>query len=68
MTPDEIRQFRSALGLSQRKAADLLGVSRRTVEDWEAGRRRAPHYLRLAAAAIIYQLPPWPAHSKEEQR
>lgn len=60
MSPDEFRHFREAAGISQRKAADLLGVSRRTVEDWEAGRRNAPNYLRLAVSAILNGLPPWP--------
>jgi len=65
MTPDEIRKLRQAEGLSQRGLADRLHISRRTVEDWESGRRRAPWHLKLAAAAMRYRLPPWPPQSKE---
>lgn len=31
--------IRERLGLSQQELADLLGISRRTVENWEQGRR-----------------------------
>ena len=31
---------RTSVGLSQQKFADLLGVSTRTLQEWEQGRRR----------------------------
>ncbi len=38
--PDpEVRAIRDKLGVSQEKFAMLLGVSKRTVENWEQGRR-----------------------------
>ena len=37
--PDDLRAFRSRHGLSQAQAAAALGVSVRTWEAWEAGRR-----------------------------
>lgn len=38
--PDpEIKALRERLGVSQEKFAILLGVSRRTLENWEQGRR-----------------------------
>lgn len=38
--PDpEIKAIRDNLGVSQEKFAMLLGVSKRTVENWEQGRR-----------------------------
>lgn len=38
--PDpEVKEIRSKLGISQDKFALLLGVSKRTVENWEQGRR-----------------------------
>lgn len=44
---------RSKVGLSQNDFADLLGVSLRTVQDWEQGRRNptgaAQTLLRVAA-------------------
>src|SRR5262249_9647058 len=37
MTPDEVRRARKALGLSQSKFAELLGVHLVTVKKWETG-------------------------------
>jgi putative transcriptional regulator len=38
--PDpEVKAIRDRLGVSQEKFAILLGVSKRTVENWEQGRR-----------------------------
>jgi len=37
-TPDEIRDLRRQLGYSQVIFANVLGVSNRTVEDWESGK------------------------------
>lgn len=45
---------RERLGLSQQELADVLGISRRTLENWEQGRREptgaAKVLLRVAAA------------------
>jgi putative transcriptional regulator len=38
--PDpEVKAIRERLGISQEKFAVILGVSKRTVENWEQGRR-----------------------------
>ncbi|MES9990727.1 MAG: NadS family protein [Candidatus Thiodiazotropha sp.] len=38
--PDpEVKEIRERIGVSQEKFALLLGVSKRTVENWEQGRR-----------------------------
>lgn len=37
MTPQEFKDWREALGLTQQQAAELLGVTRRAVVKWEAG-------------------------------
>lgn len=39
MTPDEIRGIRAIHGFSQAKLADELGLSVRTVQQWEQGIR-----------------------------
>jgi hypothetical protein len=39
-----IRVMRERLGLSQQGLSDTLGVPKRTIEDWEAGRRRPPQW------------------------
>ena len=36
----EISEIRESTGLSQSRFAELLGVSVRTLQDWEQGRRR----------------------------
>lgn len=47
-------QARAQVGLSQQDFADLLGVSARTLQDWEQGRREpngaAKTLLRVAVA------------------
>lgn len=35
MTADQLRAYRASFGLSQRAAADLLGVHWRTLQNWE---------------------------------
>ena len=39
-TPDEIRQIRHNLSMSQGFFADVMGVSKKTVESWEYGKGR----------------------------
>lgn len=36
----EVRQIREKTGLSQKHFAALVGVSKRTLENWEQGRRK----------------------------
>lgn len=35
----DISEARTALGLSQQEFADLMGISKRTLQEWEQGRR-----------------------------
>ena len=35
----EVKAIRAKTGLSQRRFADVVGVSKRTLENWEQGRR-----------------------------
>jgi putative zinc finger/helix-turn-helix YgiT family protein len=37
LSPEEIRQYRTALGLKQQELADLLGVAVSTLSRWETG-------------------------------
>jgi DNA-binding transcriptional regulator YiaG len=41
-TPEEIRELRTAYGLTQAQFGEIVSAARRTVEDWEAGRRNMP--------------------------
>ncbi len=57
--PDpEVQVIRERLGVSQEKFATLLGVSRRTVENWEQGRRQptgpARSLLRVVEADPVH--------------
>ncbi|MEW6119710.1 MAG: VC1465 family Xer recombination activation factor [Pseudomonadota bacterium] len=49
---------RKTAGLTQRKAADYLGVSLRTVRNWETGANRIPYpafkLIRMRAKAIVH--------------
>lgn len=53
-TLSPIAEARSRLGMSQSELADLMGVSARTLQDWEQGRRKptgaAQMLLRVAIA------------------
>lgn len=42
MTPQEFKEARISLGLSQSKMAGVLGVSKRTLEYWEADDGKRP--------------------------
>ena len=48
-----IRDARKAAGLSQQGVTDALGIPRRTLQDWEAGRRTPPGW---AEALVIAKL------------
>lgn len=37
--PNEVAQARQVSGLSQTEFADALGISKRTLQEWEQGRR-----------------------------
>lgn len=52
MTPTELRSRRLALGLSQQKLAEALGVQRLAVIRWEKGDRSIPPYLALALESL----------------
>ena len=59
VAPGELVMFRKRRGITQAGLAELLGVSKRGVEDWEGGRRTPPAFLRLALAALISGAEPW---------
>ena len=48
-----IREARKAAGLSQQGVTDALGIPRRTLQDWEAGRRTPPGW---AEALVVEKL------------
>lgn len=41
----KIKELRIAAGLTQKAFADLLGIPKRCVENWEGGVNKCPEYL-----------------------
>lgn len=39
-----IKEARQQLGITQQKLSDLLGIPKRTIENWEAGSRKPPQW------------------------
>ncbi|MDO5410580.1 MAG: helix-turn-helix domain-containing protein [Lachnospiraceae bacterium] len=53
---DRIRNLRKGTGMSRKEFSDYFGIPLRTVEDWEAGRRKPPEYVpRLMEYQIKYE-------------
>ena len=48
-----IRDARKAAGLTQQGVTDTLGIPKRTLQDWESGRRTPPGW---AAALVVEKL------------
>lgn len=41
----ELRVIREQTGMNRREFSDFFGIPYRTVQDWEAGKRKMPEYL-----------------------
>ena len=50
---EKIKTIRERTGLSRKDFSIHIGIPLRTIEDWEAGRRRPPEYI---PRLIEYQL------------
>lgn len=49
----KIKEARIAADLTQEAMAEKLGIPKRTIQDWEAGRRNPPDYVeRLVVAEL----------------
>jgi DNA-binding transcriptional regulator YiaG len=52
---ERIRSLRAESGLNRKQFAEHFGIPLRTVEEWEAGRRKPPEYIpRLIKYQIMY--------------
>lgn len=40
-----LKEARLAAGLTQKAMSDQLEIPKRTIEEWEAGRRKCPPYV-----------------------
>lgn len=55
-TADKIRELREQTGMTRKDFAVHMGIPLRTMEDWEAGRRRPPEYIpRLMSYQLKYE-------------
>lgn len=53
---DKIRELRTQAGMNRKDFSEHLGIPLRTIEDWEAGRRKPPEYIpRLIAYQLMYE-------------
>ena len=53
---DKIRKLREQTGMTRKDFSIHIGIPLRTIEDWEAGRRRPPEYIpRLIAYQLKYE-------------
>ena len=50
---DKMRELRKQTGMTRKDFSIHIGIPLRTIEDWEAGRRRPPEYI---PRLIEYQL------------
>ena len=70
MRPQDFKRWRKAQHLSQKQAAEALGLKRRVVQYYEKGERdgekvKIPRTVRLACAALSHGLGDWqPAPAK----
>jgi transcriptional regulator with XRE-family HTH domain len=64
MRPQDFKRWRKAQHLSQKQAAEALGLKRRVVQYYEKGERdgekvKIPRTVRLACAALSHGLGDW---------
>ncbi|WP_454917441.1 helix-turn-helix domain-containing protein [Xanthobacter sediminis] len=66
MDSEVFKTWRKVMGLTQAQAAEALGVSKPTIENYERGIRRdngapveIPLHIALACAAIYHKFGPW---------
>lgn len=61
MTADDLRAWQAHMGLSQRAAADALGVTHAAYSAWVLGKTPIDLRTALACAALAAGLKPWGA-------
>ena len=53
---DKVRKLREQTGMTRKDFSIHIGIPLRTIEDWEAGRRRPPEYIpRLIEFQLKYE-------------
>ena len=67
MTPTALSATLSRLALSRREAAALLGVSKRTVDGWCAGRFAVPGPVQVLLRLMEHSEFPWAIARREAE-
>lgn len=58
VTGDELIAWRKRLKFNRKQAAEQLGCTRHSIQDWETGARPIRRYIALACAALSHGIPP----------
>lgn len=71
MKPSDFKRWRKSLKLSQKDAAEVLGLKRRVVQYYEKGERDVeavtiPKYIRLACSAVASGVEDYAGPTKEK--
>lgn len=71
MSPKDFRRWRKVMDLSQKDAAEALGLKRRVVQYYEKGERdgekvEVPKYVRLACYALLQGVKDYKGPPKDE--
>lgn len=71
MKPSDFKRWRKSLKLSQKEAAEALGLKRRVVQYYEKGERdgekvQIPKYIRLACSAVAAGVSDYDGPSREK--
>jgi transcriptional regulator with XRE-family HTH domain len=68
MTPNDFKAWRDVMGFTQAQAAEALGLSKPTIENYERGKRKEdgrpviiPLTVALSCTALYHKLKPWGA-------
>ena len=48
-----IKEARKQVGLTQQALSDWLGIPKRTIEDWEGGKRKCPEWCEKLVVEMI---------------
>ncbi|MBQ3028902.1 MAG: transcriptional regulator, partial [Lachnospiraceae bacterium] len=64
----ELKDMRESVSFNRREFAESFGIPLRTVEDWEAGRRKMPEYLLRLMGYKLRMEAYWREEEKRRQR
>ena len=53
----KLKNARAEVGISQQKMSDLLGIPKRTIEEWETGRRKPPKWVERLVIEEVKRIP-----------